>query len=419
MTIVYIHGVKVRDARQGLELAKPFRRWLQPKLEVNGSEVGYEPVFWGDKAANFRWGLKSRPETALLGMGANSPYAGLGSLRSAGTSSPLDSRRPDTQSGPVLGGAQTSSNNTVPPLVSIPRDNRADFLADMFLVIYPRRSGSDLIVDFPEFGSLADAAAAVADEWDEIVAGNNTDENRLRALMTMIDQRLHASEIIGMGGMADWLSRAGETIRRATNWPLDAVSTVFAELRPTLNEFVAYFIGDVLTYLNERGSAEAPGEIPRTVLRALRLAHNRKKQTGEKIVVVTHSMGGQLLYDALTYFCVKDPVLKDLVVDHWISCGSQVSFFAELRLHHNQPDVAAPDKLQRPSNVSAWTNFYDTNDLVGFRMDAVFDGVTDKSYDTGYGLAFAHTGFLARPSFFQMISHSLQSEEHGRDPNAL
>lgn len=407
MTVVYIHGVKVRDERQGLELGKPFRRWLQPKLAVNGADIGYEPVFWGDKAAKFRWDLKSRPETALLGMGANAPYAGLGSLRSAGNSSPLDIKKPEAQSGPVLGAAPSGSNESIPPLSSIPRNNRADFLADLFLVIYPKKSGSDLISDLPEFGSLADAAAAVADEWDAIVAQHSIEESRLRALMFAMEQRLHASQIIGMGGIADWLSKAGETMRRATNWPLDAVSTVFAELRPTLNEFVAYFIGDVLTYINERGTMETPGEIPRTVLRALRLAHNRKKETGEKVVVVTHSMGGQLFYDAVTYFCVNDPVLKDLEVDHWISCGSQVSFFAELRLHHDQPDVAMPDKLQRPSNISAWTNFYDTNDLVGFRMSPVFDGVTDKEYDTGYGLAFAHTGFLARPSFFQMIANSL------------
>jgi hypothetical protein len=33
--------------------------------------------------------------------------------------------------------------------------------------------------------------------------------------------------------------------------------------------------------------------------------------------------------------------------------------------------------------------------------------VTDLEYDTGYGLAFAHTGFLARPSFFQELADRL------------
>ena len=37
-------------------------------------------------------------------------------------------------------------------------------------------------------------------------------------------------------------------------------------------------------------------------------------------------------------------------------------------------------------------------------MSPVFDGVQDVEYDTGYGLAFAHNGFLARPSFFEALA---------------
>ncbi|WP_131829400.1 hypothetical protein [Agrobacterium salinitolerans] len=403
MTVIYIHGVKVRDERQGIELGKSFRRWLQPKLEVDGATIGYEPVYWGNKAAKFRCDLQSRPQTALLGMGAADGYAGLGSLRSAGPQSPLDRLVPAPQQGPVIGGPQGSLPNVAPPLASIARSRRADFLADLYLAIYPVRSGSDPVADEPDLGSLADAAASVADAWDAVAARNRTDDARITEMMTLVEQRLNGPNLIGMGGAVNWLSRAGETMRRAASWPFDAVSTAFAELRPTVNEFVAYFIGDVLTYLNERGTAENPGEVPLAVLRALRLAQNRKKETGEKIVAVTHSMGGQLFYDAITYFAKADPLLQDLEVDHWISCGSQVSFFAELQLLHGQPDRSSPGKLDRPDRVKAWTNFYDTNDLVGFVMSPVFNGVEDQAYDTGYGLAFAHTGFLARPSFFQAI----------------
>jgi hypothetical protein len=45
--------------------------------------------------------------------------------------------------------------------------------------------------------------------------------------------------------------------------------------------------------------------------------------------------------------------------------------------------------------------------LVGFIMAPVFDGVTDKAYDTGFGLAFAHTGYLGRPSFFEAMAAEL------------
>jgi hypothetical protein len=215
--------------------------------------------------------------------------------------------------------------------------------------------------------------------------------------------------LLAQGGFADWTTRAGETLRRAALWPADAVSTVFAEMRPTVNEFIAYFIGDVLAYLHERGGASGPpGVVPRRVLDELAQAHARKQQFGEKIVVVTHSMGGQLLYDALTFFAPAEPALAGLEVDHWISCGAQVSLFAELALFRGQPtDVAPPRRLPRPASVKAWTNFYDRNDLVGFVMEPVFEGVTDTEYDTGYGLAFAHTGYLARPSFFEAVAARL------------
>jgi hypothetical protein len=115
-------------------------------------------------------------------------------------------------------------------------------------------------------------------------------------------------------------------------------------------------------------------------------------------------MGGQLFYDAATFYAAADPDLAGLAIDHWISCGCQVSFFAELGLFKGQPSTAKPHKLRRPDCVSAWTNYYDRNDLVGFIMKPVFDGVDDLEYNTGYGLAFAHSGFLARPSFFAALA---------------
>jgi hypothetical protein len=96
MTIVYIHGVGVRSPEYGIALEKPFRRWLAPILEVNGSPPVYEPVYWGDAAAKFRWDLTSRPRTQLLRHGGDTRFAGLGSLREAGKTSPLDVRALET-----------------------------------------------------------------------------------------------------------------------------------------------------------------------------------------------------------------------------------------------------------------------------------------------------------------------------------
>ena len=378
-------------------------------MSRNGAAAGYEPVYWGDLAAKFRWNLASRPKTQLIHMGGNASFAGLGALREATSQTPLDKTGDLVGSpGPVLGVAPTTDANGVgEPLSSVAVDKRGDFLADLYLACRPAEPGDDPIADDPDIAAIADAAASVAEKWDRIVSEETTDDARAQRLIAEVDANLFPSDLVGMGGAADWITDAGEMLRRAAVWPGDAVSTIFAETRPILNEFVAYFVGDVFTYLTNRGDEKDPGPIPSVVFPALRRAQARKKATGEPIVIVSHSMGGQLIYDALTYFADHDPTLYDVEIDHWITCGSQVSLFAEMRLFLGQIEAPPPAKLPKPARVKLWTNFFDPNDLVGFVMTPVFDDVSDIEYNTGYGLALAHTGYLARPSFFESVASLL------------
>jgi hypothetical protein len=408
MAIVYIHGVSVRDPAHGVALERPFQRWLSPRLLGTNAQALYLPVYWGDAGAAFRWSLRSRPKTFLLRQGGSAGFPGLGDLREAGQTSPLD--RPvaaTSPAGPVIGAGPANPERATPPLAAIPPQSRPDFLADLYLVTRPHASGADPVVQEPILASLADAAAAVAVEWNHIVSGASTDAERAARLLSAVDTHLHGgSELIKQGGFADWMSRAGETLSRAARWPSDAVSTVFAELRPAANELASYFMGDVFAYLTGRGDLSSPGEIPSRVLDALDKAHAHKLDTGEPIVVVTHSMGGQLFYDAITFFAASRAALNNLSVDYWFTCGSQVSFFAEQGLLKGQAQTREPQKLSRPP-VGKWTNFFDRNDLFGYIMSPVFEGVTDVEYNTGYGLAFAHSGFLARPSFFEAMASNI------------
>ncbi|MBX3478836.1 MAG: hypothetical protein KF842_00400 [Caulobacter sp.] len=405
MSIIYVHGVKVRSPEHGLQLKKPFLRWLGPRIAVGAEAAEYIPVFWGDAAASFRWDLKSRPRTPFLRGGVGG-FPNVGELRSLNLDA-LPQPQPAVGNGPVLGAGPVAGPVAGPGLETLEPERRADFLADMYLAMAPRAREADPLVDAPELAGIADAASAVAAEWDAIVAGAADDDERIARLLHAISNRL-AGQLLAQGGFEDWMEKAGEKFKRAVNAPFDVFSTVAGELRPVAHEFVANFLGDVLIYQNERiGADGGPGEIPRRVLDALARAQARKDQTGEPIIVVTHSMGGQLLYDALTYFAARDARLASLKIDHWISCGAQVAFFAELGLFLDQPATRSPQKLPVPPSVSRWTNYYDINDLVGFIMAPVFDGVTDLSYDTGYGLALAHTGFLARPSFFEAMAKAV------------
>jgi hypothetical protein len=299
-------------------------------------------------------------------------------------------------------------------LDQLPSERRADALADLYLAARGAESrgvlATDLFVDDPRMAAIASAASDVAARWPEITAGLVGDDVQAQALMEAMDRELGAGTLISAGGVEDWLSKAGEILRRAASAPGDLVSMAFAEARPAINDFIAHFIGDIFTYQSTRDTVDgAPGQIPQRVLRALASAHKRKQSNGERIIVVTHSMGSQIFFDAITFYVAAVPELSGLVVDHWISCGCQVSFFAELGLLRGQPPSRAPDRLKKPSNVLRWTNYFDRNDFVGFAMRPIFDDrdVEDLEYDTGYGLALAHSGFLARPSFFDTMAKAI------------
>lgn len=411
MTIIYVHGVNVRDARHGILLEKPFKRWLGPHVAVGGREVEYLPVYWGDIAAKFRWNLASRPETKLLRQGAaDSPaQPSRAAVRLAAWE--IYAEVPSQPAGPVLDEEPDPSAPKVISLALIPKERRADFLADLFLAVrYPDLAG-DPVADVPGLVILAEAAEEAAMQWDEVVARRPDSAQATGELLGKIEAALPADVLIRQGALGDLATKAGESLKRMATLPFDAVSTVLAEFRPKANEFVARFLGDVLTYMNTRETGGAPGRIPQLVLDALRLAHRRKTATGEPIVIVSHSMGGQLVHDALAHFAAGDRELSGLAVDYWFSCGAQVSFFAELDLLRGQPAPDANGKLPRPANVKNWVNYFDRNDLVGFVMAEVFNNVIDEEYDTGYGLALAHTGFLARPSFFERMAKRIGKDK--------
>lgn len=411
MSLIYVHGVKVRSREHGEQLERPFQRWIAPVIAGDGKATKYLPVFWGDLASKFRWDLDSRPRTRLLRGGGGSAFDNLGVIRTdEGKVRPPS--EPFSGGGPVLDRPrQRTEAETGAPLSSIPAGHRADFLAQLYLAARPAGDGEDPLAETPLLGAIAAAADDVAGEWEVIMAKSPSDAERAADLVGAVDAALRKqpADLVAQGGLPDWMGRAGELLGRAVNLPGDAIGTALGELRPVAHEFIANFIGDVFVYLNGRTTSDGqPGGIPRRMLEALRAAHRDKQTTGERIVIISHSMGGQIVYDALTAFCDADDELRDLVVDHWITCGSQVSLFAELGLFRGQPaDVHKPVKLPRPPRVLQWTNYYDTNDLVGFIMQPVFEDVADEPYDTGFGLALAHTGFFARESFFRKVAKAL------------
>ena len=65
-----------------------------------------------------------------------------------------------------------------------------------------------------------------------------------------------------------------------------------------------------------------PGAIPSVLIKELQTAQiNKQKNDNEPIVLLTHSMGGQIAYDTVTSFL---PALETQIkVDYWCATASQ------------------------------------------------------------------------------------------------
>ncbi len=101
----------------------------------------------------------------------------------------------------------------------------------------------------------------------------------------------------GLLPVSDLTKRA----RRSASDQLSFFTTnVFLRWRPAIDAIITNFIGDVFVYLSKRGDADTPGPIITDFLDVL--VEAARMQPAEALVVLSHSMGGQIVYDCATYY---------------------------------------------------------------------------------------------------------------------
>lgn len=191
---------------------------------------------------------------------------------------------------------------------------------------------------------------------------------------------------------------AGFQLQRRRN-----VARAMLTVRRPLEAFVPVFLGDVMAYLDSRGQPARPGPIPRRVLAALQTAHAARLTPDEPLVVLTHSMGGQLLYDALTAFLPADPQGRGVRVDFWCAAGSQVGLFGELGLFlegHHAPPLALPDS----PHLGYFWNVWSDSDLLSFRAAGIVPGAHDTAFPLGGRLQSDHLAYLHHPDFYRTLA---------------
>ena len=105
-----------------------------------------------------------------------------------------------------------------------------------------------------------------------------------------------------------------------------------------------------------------------------------------------------ITFDLLSHF------RTDLVVDLFVTVGSQVSHFEEMkRFKSSDPAVGPPNRAVTPANVRRWINVFDEVDIFSYACDKVFDRVLDFHYDTQTYTIKAHGAYFEQDRFYSRL----------------
>ncbi len=220
-------------------------------------------------------------------------------------------------------------------------------------------------------------------------------EKHVRARMAEHEPDV-AKRLTGLA--AEWMAGRRHTRR----WTLSGVRRPFDEVVPT-------FVGDVLSYLAGRGTPADPGPIPRRVLDTLRAAGSADIERGadEPVVVLSHSMGGQLVYDALTAFATvaadegqgESGIPR---VDLWCASASQVGLFAELGMFlRTESPALVPVPAER---LGYFWNAWSSSDVLSFPAEGRVAGAHDADFAWPGTPTATHLAYLREEAFYRTFA---------------
>jgi hypothetical protein len=380
MAIVFVHGVATRRGTEYEEGVRArdalLREYVYDHLPLDRG-IPVTSAYWGDDAAEFRWDNASVPTEGVEAFGPATPLE-------------------DVVLAEFVDAELDRDDRALVPVAAADPEAAFDLLWAASVV-----DADDATVE--ALAALAPRASRVLAGLDRsVTAGAAHDDELLERLVEILQGDLQREpdervESFGGEGILDRLSEGLIRVRGAAGRLIGRGATKL--LRSKVHENGALFLGDVMTYLNERGDTrEQAGPIVTKVMGDIDQAV--AEAPGTPLVIIAHSMGGIIAYDVLSHF------RPDLECRLLLTVGSQVGLFEELCLLAKGRQQGCPDLAMVPAlaNVQRWINVFDYNDVLGFSAKKIFDGVDDFAYSTGKGVVKAHSSYFLFPSFYRRLA---------------
>lgn len=283
MPIVFVHGVNNEDGEEYGKSEAARNGFLQgshcPALGLSADDVYLTSPYWGTCGAQFAWGMAVLPDQGgdfevWWGYGS-------GSLWKSGNGAPSPA------SALADGG-------------TICRERQEDFAGVVDILYASALAGAKTESQSRDIARSYLIASAYAEEPHPEWLANALETN----FVDQLGYHADASKEESFGKGDTRFTKRGP-------FPASECSTGHCKFSTTrlarrqLNTTVTRFAGDAFTYLARRGTRR-PGEIVKIVLDALRDAASKKSPKDNRLIVIGHSFGGEMI-DILTHF---DTALK-------------------------------------------------------------------------------------------------------------
>lgn len=397
MAVIFVHGVNNRKEEPGYGvrclLIEKFLAKHLAGVKINKKTVTIaKPRFpyWGDLATKFAWDMQSLPSEGIDSLGPSGVEPDLRPLVATFAEQVTNAR--SASGAPLLEIAKKSLSQSV------------QLVADLLLGEI-KADQSEKVADFI-FCLQEYAETNPSPPW---LVGLTTDAQFINKIANEASkQGQQGPEALG-ATVADVLypltigaSKFKAAVASAPDVMLDItgnfISTrLLAWGRRPLNATLGRFFGDVFVYLDTRNDKNDPGEIPRRVLSEIDNAIEAAPSQ-DPVVIIGHSLGGVIIYDLLSHF------RPELNVDLFVSVGSQVSHFEEVkRFKNSDPHIGHPERVRPPSNIKHWINVFDPVDIFSYACSKIFERVEDFSYDTRTYTIKAHGAYLGQARFYERL----------------